>query len=105
MNTAILAEVLAVDGVLDAYVYSNPKSTISGASFSGAISGTTLTASSTSGTIAVGHVVVGSGVKQGTVITAFVGGSGGDGGAGGDDGPVGGVGAKELKKFLLGFIA
>ena len=33
------------------------------------------------------------------------GGSGGDGGAGGDDGPVGGVGAKELKKFLLGFIA
>lgn len=52
----------------------------SAASFTGAISGTTLTASgSISGTIAVGQWVVGPGVKAGTQITALGSGSGGAG--------------------------
>jgi hypothetical protein len=45
-------------------------STTSNASFTGSISGTTLTTSGASGTIAAGQMIYGSGVTAGTVITA-----------------------------------
>jgi hypothetical protein len=48
-------------------------------SFTGVISGTTLTASSVTGTIAVGQVITGTGVTAGTVITALGTGTGGAG--------------------------
>lgn len=51
-----------------------------GATVTGAISGTTLTVSAvTSGTLAVGQTITGSGVTAGTQITAFLTGSGGTG--------------------------
>jgi hypothetical protein len=50
-----------------------------GASFSGTISGTTLTASSTVGTIILGAQVSGSGVTGTTTIVGYGSGSGGDG--------------------------
>jgi hypothetical protein len=55
-------------------------STASPAIVTGAISGTTLTVSAvTSGTLKIGQTIEGSGVTDGTIITAFVSGSGGAG--------------------------
>jgi hypothetical protein len=48
-------------------------------SFTGVISGTTLTASVVTGTIAVGQVITGTGVTAGTVITSLGSGTGGAG--------------------------
>jgi len=49
-------------------------------SFTGSISGTTLTVTAvTSGTLAVGQVITGTGIATGTTITAFIGGSGSTG--------------------------
>lgn len=49
------------------------------ATYTGGISGTTLTASGVTGTLAVGQTVVGSGVAAGTIITALGTGTGGAG--------------------------
>lgn len=77
---AVLAAVLQVPGVLDAYATDNVLPVQSGAVFVGAISGTTLTVSSlTSGTIKVGQMVVAAGVVQGTVINGTGTGAGGPG--------------------------
>lgn len=50
-----------------------------GASFTGVISGTVLTTSSTTGVVAVGMAVIGAGVATGTVIVSFGTGTGGNG--------------------------
>jgi hypothetical protein len=57
----------------------NATTTVGQATFTGSISGTTLTASSVTGTIALYQTVTGTGVVPGTQIIAFVGGSGGAG--------------------------
>jgi len=77
---AVLAAVLAVPGVLDGYALENPLGTLSGASFTGAVSGNLLTASSVTGTIAGGQMLNALGVVSGTAITEQV--SGTPGGAG-----------------------
>lgn len=78
--TSIQANVLAVDGVLDAYVTQNDTSSATGAIFTASIATTVLTVTVlTSGSLAVGQIVTGTGVAQGTVITSFGGGSGGTG--------------------------
>jgi hypothetical protein len=54
--------------------------TLGAGSFTGSISGTTLTITAvSSGAIAVGSVLTGSGITTGTTVTAFVSGSGGNG--------------------------
>ena len=74
---SILGAVLNVPGVLDAYVLDNPLSVTSGASFTGSITGTTLTVSAVaSGTLAVGQTVVGTGVAQSTLIFGLISGTG-----------------------------
>ncbi len=86
-TAAVLAAVLAVPGVLDAYVLDNPLGATSGAVVTGSISGNTLTVTAADsrwtgtqiGAIAVGQMVIGSGVAQGTYITALSTGSGGAG--------------------------
>jgi len=76
--TSVLASVLNVDGVVDAYASQNNEATASGAVFTGEISGTTLTVTVlTSGTIAIGQTVIGA--AQGTVITELGSGAGGTG--------------------------
>jgi len=68
---SVLANVLAVPNVLDAYVLGNPLGVTSGAVISGTIATTTLTVNSlTSGTVAIGQMVTGAGVAPGTYITA-----------------------------------
>ena len=75
-SAAVLAAVLSVPDVLDAYVMNNPLGVTSGAVVSGSISGTTLTvASVTSGVVAVGQTVVGAGVAPGKYITGGAGAS------------------------------
>jgi hypothetical protein len=77
---SVLGAVFSVPGVLDAYASENPTNVQSGAVVTGSISGTTLTVTAvTSGTLAVGQMVVGTGVTQGTLITALGTGTGGDG--------------------------
>lgn len=77
---SVLGAVLAVPGVLDAYVYENPLSVTSGAVVTGSISGTTLTVTAvTSGTVALGQMVSGTGVTSGTLITTLGTGTGGTG--------------------------
>lgn len=77
---SILGAVLAVDGVLDAYVIENPLNVISGAVFTGSVTATTLTVSAvTSGTLAVGQMLLGTGVTEGTLITSLGSGTGGTG--------------------------
>lgn len=49
------------------------------ATFTGDISGTTLTVSASTGTLAIGQIVTGSGVTANTRISAFLAGTGGDG--------------------------
>ena len=68
-NGAVLGAVLSVANVLDSYVISNDTSATSGASFTGSISGTVLSVSAITGTIAIGHMVTGTGVTSGTYIT------------------------------------
>jgi hypothetical protein len=71
---SVLGAVLTVPGVLDAYVLGNPLDVTSGATFTGSISGSTLTVDSTSviGTIAIGQTVQDGGVNvaQGTYIVS-----------------------------------
>lgn len=70
---SVLASVLSVPNVLDAYVLGNPLGVTSGASITGSIAGTpsVLTvASVVSGTIAIGQIITGAGVAPGTYITA-----------------------------------
>ncbi|OIQ97225.1 hypothetical protein GALL_207790 [mine drainage metagenome] len=84
---AVLAAVLAVPGVLDAYAMDNPLAATSGAVITGSISGTTLTVTAADsrwiggqvGAVTVGQMVTGGGVAQGTYITALGTGSGGAG--------------------------
>ena len=77
---AVLGAVLAVPGVLDAYVYENPLGVTSGAVVTGSISGTTLTVTAvTSGTLALRQMVSGTGVADGTIITTLGTGTGGTG--------------------------
>lgn len=77
---AILANVLAVPGVLDAYALENPLGGTSGATFVGSISGSTLTvASISSGTIAAGQMITGTGTVSGSLITSQGTGTGGTG--------------------------
>ena len=78
-TAAIQAAILNVAGVTDAYVLQNNTSVTSGSTVTASISGTTLTVTATSGTIAVGQMVTGAGVIGGTHITAFLGGTGGNG--------------------------
>lgn len=80
-NNAVLGAVLGVSGVLDAYVVSNDTSAQAGAVVTGSISAETLTVSAvTSGVVAAGQTVTGTGVLQGTVITSQL--TGTTGGAG-----------------------
>lgn len=78
---AVRAAVLAVPGVLDAYVTENNGSATSGAVFTASISGTTLTVTAvSSGTITTGHVILsGSGVVPGTAVVEPLSGTGGTG--------------------------
>lgn len=77
---SVLGAVFDVDGVLDAYATENPSGVTSGAAVTAALAGTTLTVSAVAdGTVAVGQMVVGAGVKQGTQITALGSGTGGTG--------------------------
>ncbi len=66
---SVLAAVLAVPGVLDAYALENPLGTLSGASFTGVIASGVLTASSVTGTIAQGQMLNGASIVSGTSIT------------------------------------
>jgi len=77
---AVLGAVLSVPNVLDAYVSMNLLGVTSGAVVTASISTTTLIVTAVaSGTLAVGQMVTGTGVAQGTIITAFDTGSGGTG--------------------------
>lgn len=85
---SVQGAVFDVAGVLDAYTTENPLPVQSGASFTGSISGTTLTVTAadpnwtsggSAGAIAVGQTVVGIGVAQSTLITALGSGTGGAG--------------------------
>jgi hypothetical protein len=77
---SVLGAVFNVSDVLDAYATENPTNVISGSTFTGSISGTTLTVTAVStGALAVGQTVVGAGVAQGTLITALGTGSGSTG--------------------------
>ena len=77
---AVLGAVFAVPGVLDAYALENTSSLSSGAVFTASTSGSTLTVTVlTSGTIAVGQMLTGTGVTAGTSITSLLTGTGGTG--------------------------
>lgn len=71
-NPSVLAAILAVPGVLSAYVVDNPSNITSGASFSGSITNASpavLTVGGTVvGTVLLGHMITGAGVAQGTII-------------------------------------
>jgi predicted RNase H-related nuclease YkuK (DUF458 family) len=75
---SIYANVYDLANVLDVYALDNPKGI---ASFTGAISGTTLTVSAMAdgATLVVGSVITGTGVTAGTIITALNTGTGGAG--------------------------
>lgn len=71
---AIYANVFAVQNVLDVYVIDN---SLSPASFTGAISGTTLTVSAVAaGTIGIGSIINGQGITANTFVTAILTGTG-----------------------------
>jgi len=77
---AVLGAVFGVSGVLDAYAIENTLDVNSGAVVTGSIAGTSLNVTAvTSGTVAVGQMVTGAGVSQGTYILALGTGSGGTG--------------------------
>lgn len=77
---SVLGAVFAVSGVLDAYATENVLGVTSGATFTGSIAGTVLTASAVTGTLAAGQTVTGAGVLQSTVILSQA--TGTPGGAG-----------------------
>ena len=80
ITASILANVLAVPGVLDAYAMENPLGTTSGTTISASISGVTLTVSSVTGSpIQLGAMLSGGTVIPGTVITSYGTGTGGAG--------------------------
>jgi hypothetical protein len=80
MITAVQGAVFAVPNVLDAYAIQNDMSVTSGATFTGSITGTTLTVGTTpSNPVEVGMTITGSGVSDSVVITAFGTGTGGTG--------------------------
>ena len=75
---AIQGAVLSVPGVLDAKTYENPLATANGSEVTASISGTTMTVTAFSyGTINVGDMVTGTGVLEGTIVTALPSGGGG----------------------------
>jgi len=77
---AILGTVLQVANVLDAYGTENVTSIQSGAQVIGTIATTVLTVSAVaSGTLAVGDMVIGAGIEQGTFISSLGTGTGGTG--------------------------
>jgi hypothetical protein len=85
---AVLGAVLGVSGVLDAYVIENPLPVTSGAVVTGTISGNILTVTAADsryigsgevGALRAGQMVAGTGVVQGTLISAFGTGAGGVG--------------------------
>lgn len=78
--SSVLGAVFQVSGVLDAYTAENVTSVTSGAVFTGSITTTILTVTAiTSGTIAVGQMITGAGIAQGTMINALGSGTGGTG--------------------------
>ena len=77
---AVLAAVLAVPGVLDAYALENPLGTLSGATMTASISGNVLTATVVYQNLAAGQMLTGAGIVSGTFITEQL--SGTPGGAG-----------------------
>lgn len=78
--SSILGNVLNVTGVTDAYTSQNTTGIDTGAVGTGSIAGTVLTITAlTSGTYEVGQMVRGTGVEQGTTITALGTGTGGTG--------------------------
>lgn len=77
---AVLANVLAVSGVLDGYALENTLNIASGTTLTGSISGNTLTVSAVGlGTITAGMVLTGAGIVTGTEITSLGTGTGGTG--------------------------
>ena len=69
---SILGSVLQIPDVLDAYAIENVTEVTSGAAVTGSISGLVLTVTNvSSGTISVGHTIVGAGVEQGTTIVSL----------------------------------
>ena len=77
---SILANVLAANGVLDAYALENPYAQNSAAVFIGSVSGTTLTVTAPGATpIIEGMLISGPGIVPGTAITSFGSGTGGAG--------------------------
>ena len=80
MITAVQGAVFAVPNVLDVYAIQNDTGVTSGATFTGSITGTTLTvATAPSNTIQIGMTITGTGVSDSVVITAFGTGTGGTG--------------------------
>jgi hypothetical protein len=80
MIDAVLGAVFAVPNVLDAYAIQNDYSVTSGATFTGSITGTTLTVATTpSNPIKVGMTITGTGVTDSVTITAFGTGTGSTG--------------------------
>jgi len=79
-SSAVLANVVNVVGVTDAFVYQNTSSLSRGASFTGSISGTTLTVTAVaSGIIEIGMMITGTSVAQGQSIISNGTGAGGTG--------------------------
>lgn len=77
---SILGAVFGVTGVLDAYAIDNVLDVTSGSVVTGSISTTSLNVTAvTSGTLAIGQMVTGAGVAQGTYITGLGTGTGGTG--------------------------
>lgn len=77
---SVLAAALSVPGVLDAYASENTTNVNNGATFTASIAGTLMTVTAVaSGTIAVGDMVTGAGVLNGTLISSLGSGTGGTG--------------------------
>lgn len=80
MVTAVQGAVFAVPNVLDVYAIQNDTGVTTGATFTGSITGTTLTvATAPSNPIEVGMTITGGGTVNSTTITAFGTGTGGTG--------------------------
>ena len=78
-GTTVLSQTGGTPGGVGTYVINNAQ-TVAGATFTGSGSGTTMTASSVTGTIEVGDVIIGTGVPSNTTILAQL--TGTPGGAG-----------------------
>ncbi len=77
---AVTAALFAVQNVTDVFVIQNGLSINSGAVVTGSIASNTLTVTAvTSGTLAIGQMIIGSGIADGTYISAFSSGTGGTG--------------------------